>query len=59
MEGTNFFISAVLGLVAFAAAGVLFVMGTGQIEIPRAERTWLAILAGAVLLTILGFAVFS
>jgi hypothetical protein len=59
MEGTNFFVSAVLGLVALVAAGLLFVIGTGQIEIPRAERTWLAVLAGAILLTILGFAVFA
>jgi hypothetical protein len=59
MEGTNFFVTAVLGLVALAAAGLLFALGTGQIEIPRAERTWLAVLAGAILLTILGFAVFS
>jgi hypothetical protein len=56
MDGMGFFMTAVLGVVALAAAGVLLSIGMGKIEMEKTERTWLAVLSGFVLLAILGFA---
>jgi hypothetical protein len=59
MDGMGFFMTAVLGVVALAAAGVLLSIGMGKIEMEKTERTWLAVLSGFVLLAILGFAAFT